>query len=45
VGNHDPHPCYQMTPRYGGVPMGHGEPVEADGDVLVGKKSGDTVTK
>lgn len=45
VLDHDPHPCYQMGPRYGSIPLNHGGGGEMiDGEEYVGKKP-TTVTK
>ena len=38
AGSHDPTPCYQAGPRYGSVPLQHGNGETADGEAYVGKK-------
>jgi hypothetical protein len=46
-GCHDPKPCYQATPRFGGVPMGHAESVGAvdDGVIYEGHKTSAAATR
>jgi hypothetical protein len=38
-------PCYQATPRFGGVPMGHGVPADGGDVIYEGKNAGETSVK